>query len=140
MINTQFHKGIHIIADLWGCNPEKLSFIDEIKPVLSRVVKESGLNSLQDYFFQFEPKGVTGVYVLSQSHISIHTWPEKNFASVDIFTCGPPENAVNAFNTICNELQPKRIQKKFLERMDEKKQFETIKARNVLAAEKRNKA
>ena len=137
VINTQFHKGIHIVADLWECSQEKLNFIKEVKAVLNKAVEESKLTALQDYFFQFEPFGVTGVYVLSQSHISIHTWPEKDFASVDIFTCGPPENALKAFEVICNELKPKRIEKKFLERMDENNKIEANKARNTMVAKTR---
>ena len=132
MINTDFHKGIHILADLWECNPEKLSFIEEVKPVLKKAVSEGKLTILQDYFFQFKPVGVTGVYVLGQSHISIHTWPEKNFASIDIFTCGPPEQAIKAFEVLCRELQPKRIEKKFLERMDEGNKICSVKTKNVL--------
>jgi S-adenosylmethionine decarboxylase len=135
--NTEFHKGIHIIADLWECSSQKLSFVKDVKELMKKAVEESELSSLNDYFFQFEPFGVTGVYVLSQSHFSIHTWPEKNFVSIDIFTCGPPEKALKAFEVICNELKPKRIEKKFLERMNEGNSIETIKTRNIIAIKKR---
>ncbi len=136
MNNTKFFKGIHILADLWECDSSKLNFIKEVKQVLQKAVKKGKLTALNDYFFQFNPSGVTGVYVLSQSHISIHTWPEKNFASIDIFTCGPPENALKAFEAVCEELKPKRIQKKLLERMDEGKNIETIKTRNTIFVKK----
>ena len=137
MINAQFREGIHILADLWECNPEKLHFVKEVKELMQKAVTESRLTALNDYFFQFKPIGVTGIFVLSQSHFSIHTWPEKNFASIDIFTCGPPEQALKAFEVLCNELQPKRIEKKFLNRMHEGKKIETIKTRNTVIAEKR---
>jgi len=136
VINTQFHKGIHIIADLWGCDPKKLNLIKEVKPVLKNAVSKGKLTVLKNYFFQFKPFGVTGVYVLSQSHLSIHTWPEKNFASIDIFTCGPPENAIKAFESICSELKPKIIEKKFMERMSEGNKIEVIKTRNTFITEK----
>ena len=132
VINTNFHKGIHILADLWECNPEKLSFIEEVKPVLKKAVFESKLTVLKDYFFQFNPVGVTGVYVLSQIHISIHTWPEKNFASIDVFTCGPPENALKAFEVLCRELEPKIIEKKMLERMNEGNKINSFETEKVL--------
>lgn len=137
VINVEFTKGIHIVADLWDCNPEKLNFVEEVKNIMKKAVSESNLTVLKDYFFQFKPSGVTGIYVLSQSHFSIHTWPEKKFASIDIFTCGPPENALKAFESLCRELKPKRIEKKFLERMDEGKRIESIKTRNIIIAEKR---
>lgn len=138
VINTSFHKGIHIVADLWECqNKEKLNFVETVKEVMKKAVEESELTSLKDYFFQFKPVGVTGVFVLSQSHFSIHTWPEKDFASIDIFTCGPPENALKAFECICNELKPQRIQKKILERMDEGRKIETVKAMNTLSVKTR---
>jgi S-adenosylmethionine decarboxylase len=137
VINVQFREGIHILADLWGCNQEKLFFVKEVKELMHKAVQESKLTSLNDYFFQFNPCGVTGICILSQSHFSIHTWPEKNFASIDIFTCGPPEQALKAFEVLCNELQPKRIEKKFLNRMHEGKKIETIKTRNTRIAKKR---
>lgn len=139
MNNTGFRKGIHIIADLWGCtcHPDKLKFSPHVRKIMKKCVKESGLTALKNYFFQFEPVGVTGVYVLSQSHFSIHTWPEKNFASIDIFTCGPAEKALKAFEVLCNEFQPKRIEKKLLERMDEVNQIESIKTKNTLFTKKR---
>lgn len=137
MINTEFHKGIHIIADLWDCTPEKLFFVSEVKKTMNKAVSESKLTSLKDYFFQFNPVGVTGVCVLSQSHFSIHTWPEKNFASIDIFTCGPPEQALKAFETLCNELKPKRIEKKFLERMDEQNSINSFEPEIPLIIEKK---
>jgi len=137
VINTEFRSGIHILADLWECDEKKLLYLEDTKQIMKKAVEESKLTVLKDYFYQFKPFGVTGVYVLSQSHFSIHTWPEKNFASVDIFTCGPPENAIKAFESICSQLKPKKIEKKFLSRMNEGNKIETIKTRTNFIAEKR---
>jgi len=80
--------GTHVIAELYDCPSEMLRTVSTVKAILRRVVKESNFNSLGETFHQFKPHGVTGVIILSESHISVHTWPEKNFAAVDIFTCG----------------------------------------------------
>lgn len=66
----------------------RLDDIDLISLAMRDIAEESGLFVLHSYFHKFEPQGVTGVLVISESHFTIHTWPEKNYAAVDFFTCG----------------------------------------------------
>ncbi|HLD88797.1 MAG TPA: adenosylmethionine decarboxylase [Candidatus Nanoarchaeia archaeon] len=100
--------GIHILVDLKDCPVELLSKKDTVSELLNDVVEKSSLTKVEETFHQFQPVGVTGVIVLSESHISIHTWPEKNFAAVDIFCCGNSneERAYNAFHLLLQNFKP----------------------------------
>ena len=79
--------GTHLLLDLWGAtNLDKPDLIDE---ALCKGAVAAGATILHSHFHHFSPNGgVSGVVVLAESHISIHTWPERNFAAVDIFMCG----------------------------------------------------
>jgi len=79
--------GTHLLIDIWGAsrldNPD---FIDE---QLRKAALATGATILHSHFHHFSPNGgVSGVVVLAESHISIHTWPEREFAALDIFVCG----------------------------------------------------
>jgi S-adenosylmethionine decarboxylase len=83
------YMGRHVIADLHDVSADVLCSIDFWKDLLIDAAKKSGATVLSDHFHHFgEGYGITGVIVLSESHISIHTWPEKNYAAVDAFMCG----------------------------------------------------
>ena len=81
--------GTHITWDVYNCNAESLSFIPKVQLVLNAIVNELQLSKVNESFKQFEPIGVTGFILLEESHVSIHTWPEHQFAAVDIFSCKP---------------------------------------------------
>jgi S-adenosylmethionine decarboxylase len=79
--------GTHLLVDLWGatnlCDPE---LIDR---TLRTAAEAAGATILHSHFHHFSPNGgVSGVVVLAESHISIHTWPERDFAAIDLFMCG----------------------------------------------------
>lgn len=102
------HLGKHLIFDLWGCanlNSEKI-----IKNALLEAVKACGATLLEIKTHAFSPQGVSGLALLSESHISIHTWPEHKYAAVDIFTCGErviPHNSLPVFKKF---LKPKHVE------------------------------
>ncbi|MBE9606196.1 adenosylmethionine decarboxylase [Acetobacteraceae bacterium H6797] len=79
--------GTHLIIDLWEASRlDEPAHIDE---VLREAAIATGATILHGHFHHFQPNGgVSGVLVLAESHVSIHTWPEKNFAALDIFVCG----------------------------------------------------
>jgi S-adenosylmethionine decarboxylase len=79
--------GTHLLVDLWGAsNLDDPGLIDR---ALRHGAVVAGATILHSHFHHFTPNGgVSGVVVLAESHISIHTWPERNFAAVDIFMCG----------------------------------------------------
>jgi S-adenosylmethionine decarboxylase len=83
----QRFAGMHLLIDLWGAT--NLSEPDHIDRALREAAVVAGATILHSHFHHFTPNGgVSGVLVLAESHISIHTWPERNFAAIDIFMCG----------------------------------------------------
>lgn len=89
-MNIQFHAhGQHVILDLYGINRTQLTNPELIESVMLNVAKELKATVLQSHLHHFgEDLGVTGVLLLAESHMSIHTWPEAGFAAIDIFMCG----------------------------------------------------
>jgi len=80
--------GTHIIVELSDCSPEILSDVDQVGTILVAAAKEANAEVLQTAFHRFTPQGVSGVVVIAESHLSIHTWPEYGYAAMDIYTCG----------------------------------------------------
>jgi len=90
------YAGRHILADFWGV--KRMGDLAFIQKAIEEGARKSGATILHSYYHPFgEGMGVSGVTVLSESHISIHTWPERDFASLDIFMCGDcdPQAALN---------------------------------------------
>jgi len=78
--------GAHLIIDLYGA--DRLDDIDHIDETLRRCVASANATLLHIHLHHFQPNGVSGVAVLAESHISIHTWPEAGYAALDVFMCG----------------------------------------------------
>ena len=79
--------GMHLLIDFWGAS--NLDDPAHIDAALREAALTAGATILHSHFHHFTPNGgVSGVVVLAESHISIHTWPERKFAAVDIFMCG----------------------------------------------------
>lgn len=89
------YAGTHLIVDLWGAR--RLDDLDHIERTLRDCVAAAGATLLHIHLHHFTPNhGVSGVAVLAESHISVHTWPENGFAAFDVFMCGDarPDRAV----------------------------------------------
>lgn len=85
---TTTYTGTHIILDIYDIeNNEKLKFKDDIISILNNIVNKFKLNVVDEAVHQFQPFGVTGVYVLSESHLSIHTFVEEKKVAMDLYTC-----------------------------------------------------
>ena len=78
----------HTLIDLYDVNFNLLNDIDMLLPVLIKISKMVNLNILDTSYHKFTPQGLTVMLLLSESHISIHTWPENGMAVCDVFTCG----------------------------------------------------
>ena len=88
--------GKHCILELYNCDPAKLDDEAFLRTAITTAAKRAGATLLNLITHRFEPQGVTGLALLAESHISIHTWPESGYAAVDVFTCGDhtmPERA-----------------------------------------------
>lgn len=87
--------GRHLLVEYRGCDPARLDDLPFIEALMRRAVEAAGVTVIDGFFHRFAPQGVTGVVVIAESHLSVHTWPELGYAAVDFFTCGdaPPEPA-----------------------------------------------
>lgn len=91
------YAGNHVLVELWGAN--NLDSPQVIEETLCQAAQDAKATILHSHFHHFSPySGVSGVVVLAESHISIHTWPEKSYAAIDIFMCGEcdPNDALPA--------------------------------------------
>jgi S-adenosylmethionine decarboxylase proenzyme len=91
--------GRHILAEFFECDPEILDDHRRIENYMKRAAIECGATIVSATFNTFNPHGVSGVVVIAESHLAIHTWPEYGYAAVDVFTCGEtvdPEVATRA--------------------------------------------
>ncbi len=104
-------KGIHIMLDLYGVEPEKLDDAIFLNKLISKAVTQSGLKSFGTLYHKFIPMGFTSITLLEASHISIHTWPEYKHATIDIFACDKWEKALKAADIIIEGLKPKKLKK-----------------------------
>jgi len=95
--SSLYALGRHLLVELHGCHPDLLKKVDVVKDILVGAARACGATIVDVTFHEFNPFGVSGVVVIAESHLSIHTWPEYRYAAVDIFTCGEvikPELAV----------------------------------------------
>lgn len=89
--------GHHYIVEASGCDPKIISSIEKVQQILVKAAEISGAQVWSVSINRFPPKGVSGVIVISESHISTHTWPEFGYGALDFYTCGneiDPEKAV----------------------------------------------
>lgn len=95
--------GRHAIADLYNCNSLNLDNLDYIKNLILQSAKEANLTVVNSVFHKFNPIGISGVLILSESHLTIHTWPEYNYVAIDVFTCGKKINPTEACEIIAKK-------------------------------------
>ncbi|MFB3160787.1 adenosylmethionine decarboxylase [Neobacillus sp. 179-C4.2 HS] len=80
--------GRHVISELWGCDIEKLNDLNFIEQTFVEAALKSGAEVREVAFHKFAPHGVSGVVIISESHLTIHSFPEHGYASIDVYTCG----------------------------------------------------
>ena len=99
--------GRHIILEMWGC--QNLESVDTAEQALREMVVALDVNLLDLRVYPFSPVGVTGIAIVSESHLVIHTWPEHGYAAVDIFTCGAQREPQDAVSVLRRHFKPERI-------------------------------
>lgn len=80
--------GTHILVDLKDCNPEVLRDLDRVRDAMVTAANRATATVVDVSFHEFNPFGISGMVIIAESHLSIHTWPEYGYAAIDIFTCG----------------------------------------------------
>jgi S-adenosylmethionine decarboxylase proenzyme len=83
------YLGRQVTVDFFDCNKALLNDVARIESVMASAAKAAKATVVKSLFHKFNPFGVSGVIVIAESHLAIHTWPEYGFASIDVFTCGP---------------------------------------------------
>ena len=110
----QKYAGIHLIAEFW--NGKIIEDPKEIEKILVEATKEAENTPLEVTIHKFSPQGITGVVLLAESHIALHSWPEINYLAIDIFTCGGkaiPRKALEYFKKV---FKPEKIEIKEIKR------------------------
>jgi S-adenosylmethionine decarboxylase len=80
--------GRHILAEVFGCDRAILDDPERVERILVDAALEAGAEVREVAFHKFSPQGVSGVVIISESHLAVHTWPELGYAALDVFTCG----------------------------------------------------
>ena len=116
--------GLHVMGDLYdvGCDDNFMVDAPTLRAHCLKLVEEAGLTSVGDFFHQFDGAGgVTGMVVLAESHMSIHTWPEKNYVTVDVYVCSYSQDnrprARQLYQSLLDTFKPGRENSHSVERL-----------------------
>lgn len=95
--------GRHVLAEVYGCKFDVLNDVKKVEKIMVEAALDAGAEIREFVFHKFSPQGVSGVVVISESHLAIHTWPELGYAAVDVFTCGDKVNPWDACNYLAEK-------------------------------------
>ena len=115
-INSSENIGRHCILELYQCDHAKLNDEAFIRTTITSSAKVAGATLLNLVTHSFKPQGVTGLALLAESHISIHTWPEIGYAAIDVFTCGDHTMPEKACKLLSKDFLAKYLSFKNIER------------------------
>src|SRR5690349_11184558 len=90
--------GRHILVECYNCSPDLMNDVVHIEKSMVEAAETAGATVINSTFHHFSPFGVSGVVVIQESHLAIHTWPEFGYAAVDVFTCGEAVNPWVSYN------------------------------------------
>jgi S-adenosylmethionine decarboxylase len=106
--------GRHVAIDTWGVDFDRLNDAEWLQAQMVEAAEASGATVLSVQSKQFEPQGATVLVLLSESHLSIHTYPEKGFAAIDCYTCGETVDPQTAIDYMVSVLKPEYVHAKKL--------------------------
>lgn len=101
--------GQHLIIELYDCDSSIINSVGLVEEYMVEAVNISGATILKSVFHEFSPHGVAGVVVISESHFSIHTWPEYSYCALDIFTCGDIIDSQKALQFLKEKMEAQNI-------------------------------
>jgi S-adenosylmethionine decarboxylase len=99
--------GRHVLIELNDCNREIINDVESIRILLCETAERIGATIVNQAFHKFSPQGVSGVVLIAESHIAVHTWPEYGYAAVDVFTCGTRIEPKDALPLLVEKLEAK---------------------------------
>ena len=106
----------HTLLELHGCDCALLQKAESLKPTLVEAVRQGGGTIVTEIFHNFSPHGVSGVIVIAESHVAIHTWPERGYAAVDIFSCSLSLDQELIQRLISTALRASRVEQRVIDR------------------------
>jgi S-adenosylmethionine decarboxylase len=106
----------HTLLEYYGCDSAQLKHARAVKKILCAAILKGGGTIVKTVFHNFSPYGVSGVVVITESHVTIHTWPEHGYAAVDIFSCSKKLDHSAIKNRIKKELSARRISSRSFKR------------------------
>lgn len=110
------YLGRHIIAEYRKCDREKIKNKKEVERIMVEAAKRAKVTIVEKCFHQFSPYGVSGVVVIAESYLAIHTWPEYGYSAVDFFTCNHNIEIKNAIEYLKNEFKTETVEIKEIRR------------------------
>lgn len=96
--------GQHILVEYHGCNADILNDSQYLETIMVEAANKAEATIIKSVFHQFSPQGASGVVVIAESHFAIHTWPEHQYAAVDLFTCNDQMNYKAAYDHLVEKL------------------------------------
>ncbi|MDA8064790.1 MAG: adenosylmethionine decarboxylase [Thermaerobacter sp.] len=101
--------GRHVLAEVFGCQRAILNDVDKVEGIMVNAALSAGAEIREVAFHKFSPQGVSGMVIISESHLAVHTWPELGYAAVDVFTCGDRVDPWEACNYIVEHFGAKNV-------------------------------
>ena len=101
--------GKQLAIELYCCERDRLDDVEFIRQSMLGAAREAGARIVTEVFHRFSPQGVSGVVIITESHLAIHTWPEHAYAALDLFTCGDLLASDKAVHYLRERLQAKRV-------------------------------
>ncbi len=125
--------GRHILVEYYNCDENVLNDHKLIEELMVTAAEKANATVVESVFHMFNPYGVSGAVVISESHLTIHTWPEYGYASVDLYTCGESVNPWVAFDYLTEELKAEKSESTEVSRgmIDKIKRFSNKKLEEV---------
>jgi S-adenosylmethionine decarboxylase len=102
------YAGNQILLEFWGA--QEINSMSTVRKALTQAVKAAGATLLKIELHKFSPQGISGVAIIAESHISIHTWPEYQYAAIDIFTCGQAVKPYQALAVLKKAFKPQKVE------------------------------
>ena len=106
---AEFALGKHLTAEYYDCNPEVLADPARMEALFVEAAIASGATVLGAHFHDFQPQGISGFVIIAESHISVHAWPEHDYAAVDIFTCGESIDFQAAVDSLRDSMESESV-------------------------------
>ncbi len=104
-VNGLHSLGTHLLLELRECNTKTLCNLELVQDALTNAALEAKATIVEVAFHEFSPFGISGMVVIAESHLAIHTWPEYDYAAVDVFTCGSLINPRIAANSLIEKFE-----------------------------------